>query len=676
MADKKGSLLYANRSAQPQALLRGKGLPIRVLLILAAALLCSRAGATPLDPDQQKGIRGATFEVVYPKPLKDSLSYEKSLPLELVPFIERTDKYYSVGTAFAIGGNAYVSAAHVIMAGVGSQYDAPLLRDPGGKVYQIDQILKFSLHEDFVMFSLRDDPAPPPFAVNPKPTINESVYAVGNALGEGIVIRDGLYTSDTPEEQDGRWKWIRFSAAASPGNSGGPLLDHDGKVIGVVLRKSQNENLNYAVAISQVLDGKSAATIDVRYSTRYPTMQASDTGTLKSEFPLPKTFADFDDKLIDLLETAADKDRITYLSKHWKTIFPQGGKSLQLLNSLYFAEFPHLVEEQTDGLWDAFYPEERPQADLGHNGSVAAGTLNNVGLAYLRKPDDVAAAALYSDSKVFMDLMLKGIGLTRRVGSDAVKITSLGKARRDTAYVDSWGRKWQLREWFIEYNDTVVVTAALPVPSGYAVMYNTVSTRNLHSTAELQKSLTEFIYLSYSGTFAQWHDYLLNKALLPAIFSTIDIGFEYDKNFAYKSKRCALNFNKDLQKISATSGLTLKFSFFEDGVRIVWDVAAITISDDVNGDTWLTLLRNHRPPGILSDSFKSEWAKIVNRRHPYTGLAYRTDGRTVIETTLGAPTDANEYAYTMSYYVAGEKDADSMKALLALLDKGTTILEH
>ncbi len=66
----------------------------------------------------------------------------------------------------------------------------------------------------------------------------------------------------------------------------------------------------------------------------------------------------------------------------------------------------------------------------------------------------------------------------------------------------------------------------------------------------------------------------------------------------------------------------------------------------------------------------------MNRRHPYTGLAYRTDGRTVIEATLGTPTDANAYAYTMSYYVAGEKDADSMKALLALLDKGTTILEH
>jgi len=46
--------------------------------------------------------------------------------------------------------------------------------------------------------------------------------AVGNALAKALLIRDGLYTSATAEEQDGAGKWIRFSAAASPGNSGGP----------------------------------------------------------------------------------------------------------------------------------------------------------------------------------------------------------------------------------------------------------------------------------------------------------------------------------------------------------------------------------------------------------------------------------------------------------------------
>ncbi|HPY53987.1 MAG TPA: hypothetical protein PK505_08365, partial [Treponemataceae bacterium] len=57
------------------------------------------------------------------------------------------------------------------------------------------------------------------------------VFSVGNALGDGIVIRNGVYTSTTYEDQNGEWKWIRFSAAASPGNSGGPLLQVKGRCL-------------------------------------------------------------------------------------------------------------------------------------------------------------------------------------------------------------------------------------------------------------------------------------------------------------------------------------------------------------------------------------------------------------------------------------------------------------
>jgi serine protease Do len=194
-------------------------------------------------------IQAATFEVVAAKPVNDPLTYEKPLPLELLPFQERNDKYFSIGTAFAIGNNRYVTAGHVLQIGIGSLWGPPALRDASGHVYAIDKIEKYSLQQDFVVFSLATQPAnAAALEVNTSPALNEVVYAVGNALGTGVVIRDGLYTSDTPEDQDGRWKWMRFSAAASPGNSGGPLLDKDGKLIGIVLMKSANENLNLRAA--------------------------------------------------------------------------------------------------------------------------------------------------------------------------------------------------------------------------------------------------------------------------------------------------------------------------------------------------------------------------------------------------------------------------------------------
>jgi serine protease Do len=190
-------------------------------LALSAILGGVPVAHAALTPEMQKAIRVSTFEVVMKKPEKDPLSYEKPLPLDLMPYIERNDAYRSVGTAFALGNNRYVTAAHVIEAGVGSQFGPPELR-----------------RSDGVVFSLRQDPQPPGLPVNRDPKLDEPVLAVGNALGEGIVIRDGLFTSETPEAQDGRWKWIRFSAAASPCNSGGPLCDESGRVIGIVIGKS------------------------------------------------------------------------------------------------------------------------------------------------------------------------------------------------------------------------------------------------------------------------------------------------------------------------------------------------------------------------------------------------------------------------------------------------------
>jgi serine protease Do len=82
--------------------------------------------------------------------------------------------------------------------------------------------------------------------------------------------------------------------ATSPGSSGGPLLDAEGRVLGVVTAKSPNENLNYALPIGRVLDASGqAATFDIRYTIKLPNALATQVATLKTQFALPKKFADF-----------------------------------------------------------------------------------------------------------------------------------------------------------------------------------------------------------------------------------------------------------------------------------------------------------------------------------------------------------------------------------------------
>ena len=106
----------------------------RRLAIFLLCLFCGWSAMAAVTPDMQKAIRAATFEVVRKKPEHDPLEYEKPLPFELLPYSERTDAYQSIGTAFALGNNTYVTAAHVLKASINSQYGPPALRASNGTV--------------------------------------------------------------------------------------------------------------------------------------------------------------------------------------------------------------------------------------------------------------------------------------------------------------------------------------------------------------------------------------------------------------------------------------------------------------------------------------------------------------------------------------------------------------
>ena len=82
----------------------------------------------------------------------------------------------------------------------------------------------------------------------------DPVVAIGNPLGLEYSVTEGIVSEvrTTPEGL----RLIQTDAAVSPGNSGGPLFDQNGEVIGVVsfnLSSSHDEgqNLNFAVSIDE-----------------------------------------------------------------------------------------------------------------------------------------------------------------------------------------------------------------------------------------------------------------------------------------------------------------------------------------------------------------------------------------------------------------------------------------
>ncbi|MFV1975968.1 MAG: serine protease [Candidatus Scalindua sp.] len=623
-------------------------------LILILGISAKPAYAV-LSKDSIQQLRDATYEVVVRKPINDPLKYEKALPLDLIPYAIRSDKYYPVGTAFAIGENKFISAAHVMYLGLDSQYEEVYLRDRGGKIFEIKEFSKYSYRRDFVVFSLKNASTGKSLPTNVKPALNEEVYAVGNALGEGIVIRNGIYTSNTPEERNGDWKWIRFSAAASPGNSGGPLVDKKGTVIGIVLRKSKNENLNYALPISEVMSARNnLAVLDTKLTYLLDNMDMNKTDKFRKEISLPKSYKSLDKTLISNIDSFSKALLSGLLAENKEIIFPRGKGSEILLHKTYSAVFPRLIKKSDDGFWDAFYPSKISDSELGNNGFVSYGSMDSSYFIRIKKPDNISLKKFYTDSKLFMDFILKGIPVTRQVGPQRIKITSLSKAERDYVYIDSYKRKWQVRVWPIPHNDQRIITFALPVPGGYIVMLRAGFTGKTDGQISDLKVLSDFIYLSYYGTLEQWQEFMTLKELLPPVFNKIHMA-QKGNELSYKSDRLSFSVKKSVMKISKDSDIELKLSYFRENDKIVWDVTSVVVGEDKNTGTFFEIERNARPPESLSDNYRADWDNIVHHRIPYNGKIFINNKRTFISTvvTQDEKLDKRKHAYTLVYGVDG-----------------------
>lgn len=646
-----------------------------------AAAADAGASAATLGPKVLELIQDATFEVVVRKPTEDSLSYEKPLPFDLLPYAVRTDQYYSVGTAFAIGPNVLASAAHVFGLTAASQHTDLAVRDRDGRVYDIDQVLKYSDRQDFIVFSIRGKTVARVFEPNTRAPLNARVFAVGNAYGQGIVVRDGLYTSNTPEERDGAWKWMRFSAAASPGNSGGPLLDADGRLIGIVMRKSANENLNFALPIAELLGAPDRlAVLDMKMGYRIDNMPMTRYEVVRHEVALPKTTAALRRELVQVLDERGARLMNAMFDEHRDDIFPNGKGSLQLLHSNFTSTFPGIIARARDGHWKSYTPESTHSADLGSNGQLVFGDLGSATYFRLLKPDDLPLRTLIDDSRRFMDLVLKGINYRRTIGSDEIKITSLGAARQAYVYTDGYRRPWLVRAWNIEYSDQTLIAMFLPAPGRAYGAIRVVASGEYENHLRDMKKLADFTYVSYYGTFEHWQEYLAMKDLLPPAFAGIRMSFDYGREFRYRSDRLELAYPDSLMKITRNSDLLLGFSYFRDGGKVVWDVTKVMVGEDKNTGVMFAATRVARPDPDLTDDFHTTWSNLVDGRHPFNRTVFIDNKASVISTVGSRDSDRDRLdrrpvLYAVVHSVDGSMDQQTAESRLDRFLGGLAIRE-
>jgi hypothetical protein len=602
-------------------------MPVRIATRLTASAMLLSASVPSLlhaasVAELSELAREGTFEVVLPKHEPAGIKYEKPLPLELLSFKERNDAFWSIGTAFALEPDTFVSNAHVLLAGMGSELGRPRLRDAAGNTYVINRVLKFSLHEDYIVFQAQGARAATALAPAAGAAVGAKVYAVGNAHGEGVVLRDGLLTSLTPEDQDGRWKWLRFSAAASPGNSGGPLLDEQGRVMGVVTARSVGENLNYALPIERVVAGSERqATYDVRTSFGLSILRQQMVVEFKGTFPLPASWEQFTQRLRQASDQQYEANQARLLEQHSAEL-PPGGRSEKLLGTLDRGLPLALIGQQPDDSWSLTAPDstEETRVDGGH--TLSMGSFQEVATFRWWRDPEVADPKIYRDPTAFMDMLLKGMRLPRIVGPQAIRITSLGAPRSQRAHTDRFGRTWQLREWPLGYTDTQLVTLALPTPQGYAGLIRVTNAAGQASAEASLKLLADYVHVSYEGSVAQWRAFVALKDLCPPFLR--DLRFGGDIGAQLSLTGLDVQIPPSLLELDEQSQLTVFMGYGARRGDLVARPAGITIEERRHEDrSWLGVWAQPRPAASADPELQKRWRDLGARTGKFDGSPKR-----------------------------------------------------
>lgn len=606
-------------------------------VLIGGASTAPAPTASHATAEVMRAIRASTFEVVLKKPETDPLKYEKPLPMELLPFAERNDKYQSIGTAFAIGPDRFVTAAHVAAAASGSLFGAPLLRDAQGNVYPFDRVTRFSMQEDFIEFTVTGAPRVTPLPTNPDAQLDTPVLAAGNALGEGIVARDGMLTSQTPEERDGQWKWLRFSAPASPGNSGGPLLDAQGRVLGLIARKSANENLNYAVPIARVLQAPAGkAQVDLQFTATIPVTTARKVTRIQSSFALPLPFAEFDRQLIASQEPQVAAARAQLLTDNAATVFPRG-QSSRVLADTFFGPNPSFVMQVPNGNWDVIRnPEIGNTTTFGDNGLVWTFSQSGATLFRVQYPRDTDLAAARGNGQLLSEHLLRSLVFSRPIGSERVRITSLGNPGRAEIVRDDYGRVWQQWSFSMTFADSVLIVAALPTPSGYVGFFRSARGSTRASTAAEIREMMDFVQVTYSGLPPQWRAFLADETLRPQPLASWNAAFNPAAEFSLELPRFKFTANRELLAMTETSLISVVPGLMLKDDKPVWDVQVLQVRAEPRNAPSLSVYRRSRPAADAGQEPMSRWQAMAQKMGQYAGNPSSAGGNNLVRGVVGA----------------------------------------
>lgn len=164
------------------------------------------------------------------------------------------------GTGFLVDNDGTIATNHHVIDAA----SAVRVKFKNGTVYEDVELLLDEASADLALIHInlaapldggtRPDVVPMHLGDSDAVVVGEHAISIGNPLGLEHTLTDGLISSRRIYNDKA---WIQFSAPISPGNSGGPLFNMRGEVIGISTATLSSfgtsaQNLNLAVPVNEL----------------------------------------------------------------------------------------------------------------------------------------------------------------------------------------------------------------------------------------------------------------------------------------------------------------------------------------------------------------------------------------------------------------------------------------
>lgn len=155
----------------------------------------------------------------------------------------------ALGSGFIVSADGEIVTNHHVIKDAHSA----IVKLSSGAFFQVSGVLADDAATDLAIIKVNGKNLPfLSIAEMDKVQVGEHVVAIGSPLGLEGTVSDGVVSALRNVNDK---NWIQTTAPASHGNSGGPLLDMNNRVIGVItagVNPELGQNLNFAVPCNEV----------------------------------------------------------------------------------------------------------------------------------------------------------------------------------------------------------------------------------------------------------------------------------------------------------------------------------------------------------------------------------------------------------------------------------------